>query len=137
MRRVLASFGLVCAWLCAQGILLDLAQAVAWSRMFAGYAGRMEVTEAIAETFKPANACAMCHAIQKARETEQEHAPARATVSGDDAGKFVLVLVGAEAGLRPPAGFLLTSRSTPHVREWLSEVPTPPPRWAGQPAFAV
>ncbi len=77
MSRRLASISLLTAWLCASGAMLDVAQVVAWTRMFAGYARTESIAAAARETFDPGKPCAMCRAVSKARDAGcDRHAPA-------------------------------------------------------------
>ena len=69
MPRRFGIIALICAWLCASGALLDGMQAVAWARMFAGYARTMPLGEAAAETMAGGRPCSICRAVEKARET--------------------------------------------------------------------
>ncbi|MEO6245816.1 MAG: hypothetical protein ABIQ12_10300 [Opitutaceae bacterium] len=75
MRKKIASFSLLFAWLCANGGLLDGVQVVAWAKMFAGYAQTMSVTAALRETFDPAKPCEMCLGVASAKEAAQQHVP--------------------------------------------------------------
>jgi len=125
MPRRIAFLSLLCAWLCASGAMLDVAQGVAWARMFAGYAGRESVAAAARDTFDPAKPCRLCLAVGAAREAASRHAPA---VPGAGAEKLVMIcqdcvyFVGAapkpewrEAGPACQAGPA-------------EDVPLPPPR---------
>jgi len=68
VRRRLIVLSLLAAWLCANGALLDVEQAYAWGRMFAGYVRTIPIAQAAAETFDPAKPCAICRAVQQARQ---------------------------------------------------------------------
>ena len=125
MLRRLPAVSLLCAWLCASGALLDVAQVFAWTCMFAGYARTESIVAAARETFDPAKPCALCCAVSKARETSRQHGPA----------------VPAAA---PERMILILERSAPFVaaggpRRWpkvepscavarSGDVPVPPPR---------
>jgi len=74
MKNRIAHVSLLLAALLAAGSHLDLAQVFAWGRMFAGYAQEMPLTEAVAQTFNPESACALCRAIGHARK-QQESSP--------------------------------------------------------------
>jgi hypothetical protein len=88
MPRRIASLSLLCAWLCASGAILDVAQGIAWVRMFSGYAGRESVAAAARDTFDPAKPCKLCLAVGAAREAAARHSPA---VSGAGAEKLVMI----------------------------------------------
>jgi hypothetical protein len=75
------AFSIVClffAWLCAIGAVWDGVQIFAWAHMFAGYAAKLPVSEALRATFDPAKPCTICQAVAKAKETEQKQAPQQA-----------------------------------------------------------
>jgi hypothetical protein len=79
VRRRLIAFSLLGAWLCANGTLLDVEQVYAWGRMFAGYVRTIPIEQAAAATFDPAKPCAICQAVQQARDpSPKQAAPAPA-----------------------------------------------------------
>src|SRR5581483_10646706 len=80
---------LLLAWLCANGAVWNLAQAVAWTRMFADYTQTLTVGEALRETFDPQKPCPLCVAVQQARAADHEQNPASAPLPA--AGKLDLV----------------------------------------------
>jgi hypothetical protein len=125
MSRRLASISLLTAWLCASGAMLDVAQLVAWARMFAGYARTESIAAAARETFDPAKPCAMCRAVSKARDSCDRNCPA---VPSAGVEKIVLILervspivVSPERSAWPEA-----AASCAPVRG--EDVPVPPPR---------
>jgi len=67
MRQRIGSCLLFFAWLCCQGLFLDVAQFVAWGTMFAGNVKQMSVPEAIEATFDPDLPCNLCLTIKEAR----------------------------------------------------------------------
>jgi hypothetical protein len=128
MNRRIASAALLCAWLCASGAMLDVAQLAAWTRMFAGYAKTESLSAAAKDTFDPDKPCALCSVIGKARDASEHHSPAAPSPSLE---KIVLIC-------EKPAGFL----SIRETDTWAAivctiaatrcgEVPVPPPRGAG------
>jgi hypothetical protein len=125
MSRKLASISLLAAWLCASGAMLDVAQLVAWTRMFADYARTESIAAAASETFDPARPCALCRAVGKARDACDRGRPA---VPSAGVEKIVLILERASPFV-----------SAPVLREWpeaesacalarAADVPVPPPR---------
>jgi hypothetical protein len=125
MPRRIAYMSLLCAWLCASGAMLDVAQGVAWVRMFAGYAGRESVAAAARDTFDPARPCAICRAVSKARDAACQHCPA-APASGSE--KMVMIFQTAETfvAAADEAQWPLSARVRATVRT--SDVPLPPPK---------
>ncbi len=121
--RSVARVCLLCAWLCASGALLDVAQVAAWGRMFAGYARSESLAAAARETFDPGKPCAICRAVSKARAASNPAAPRVAT-----ADKLVLIfdapatLVVRAASPDWPVPGDLSAATRP------GDVPVPPPR---------
>jgi hypothetical protein len=123
--RRLPVLSLLCAWLCASGALLDMAQVFAWTRMFAGYARTESIAAAARETFDPAKPCALCCAVSKARETARQHGPAVPAAASE---RMILILERS-------ALFVAASgqRSWPEGEPTSAlarggDVPVPPPR---------
>lgn len=127
MTRRLASLSLLFAWLCASGVVLDVAQVFAWGRMFAGYVRTESIAKAARETFDPAKPCELCGAVSKAREASRGSAPAVPSAGAD---KMVMILERSA-----PVVVLRPARTWPDVSPLLpedraGEVPVPPPRRA-------
>ena len=127
MSRRLASVSLLCAWLCAGGAMLDVAQVAAWARMFAGYARTESVVAAARDTFDPQRPCAICRALSRARETCGHRPPAIPS-----AGPERIVLI-----LEPAIPLVVRSARPEWPRAPISrvlvlaaDVPVPPPRLA-------
>ncbi|MEO5960402.1 MAG: hypothetical protein ABIR80_14915 [Opitutaceae bacterium] len=125
MRKPLSIAALLFAWLCANGALLDVVQALAWGKMFAGYARTMSVAAALDATFDPAKRCELCVGVAQARDSADKQLPAP---SARDAAKLVLVcdtpakIVFVSAPTAWPAAFA----SAGPIRT--DPVPLPPPR---------
>ena len=125
VRRTVAITSLFLAWLCANGAILDLAQCLAWTRMFASYAETLPVGEALRETFDARKPCALCRAISHAKESQQQQLPQQVV---RDAEKLILAL-------ETPSPVFLTRPSDDWQEErWMmidpriNPVPVPPPR---------
>lgn len=125
MRKHLAIFSLLFAWLCANGALLDGVQVFAWAKMFAGYARVMPVADALRTTFDPNKPCDMCLGVAAAKETAKQQLPANAERAAEKlllachAGTAFVMLQTTETW---PAALALAAP----VR--IEEVPVPPPR---------
>jgi hypothetical protein len=125
MFRRVSAISLLCAWLCASGAMLDVAQVFAWTRMFAAYARTESLAAAARETFDPGRPCEICRAVSKAREASGQHGPAAPSAGGS---KMVLILE------RPMPFVAMSARRTwpmvPSVRAQgrCSDIPVPPPR---------
>jgi hypothetical protein len=128
MSRRLASISLLAAWLCASGAMLDVAQVVAWTRMFAGYARTESIVAAARETFDPGKPCALCRAVSKARDACcDRRAPA---VPSAGAEKMVLILERASPFVASPEPTAWPERAPAHAPVREADVPVPPPRAA-------
>lgn len=105
--------------------MLDLAQVVAWARMFEGYARSESLCAAARETFNADKPCALCKAVMKARQESDRHGP---LVPSAGAEKLLLIF---ERGT--PFVAAAVDRSWPRVAPLctlarVAEVPVPPPR---------
>ena len=101
VRFRLSICGLLFAWLCASGGLLDVAQVFAWSRMFSGYAQSMPLREAVRKTFDSARPCDLCVAVLKAREASADSADAPVVTSAE-IEKVVLIAQRVDAVVIAP-----------------------------------
>jgi len=129
VRFRLSIGGLLLAWLCASGGLLDVAQVFAWTRMFAGYAQTMSAGEALTRTFDPAKPCELCVAVLKAREASDDTAktPSAASVEIEK-----IVLIGHRVAFAVLAPDLEAWPAPRHefADTRIDPVPVPPPRGA-------
>jgi hypothetical protein len=62
----------ILALCCAIGLQWIALQSVAWTTMVFRYAKRVPLTEAIAKTFDGAHPCSLCHAVNKAKNSEKK-----------------------------------------------------------------
>jgi hypothetical protein len=132
MSRRLAPLSLLCAWLCASGAMLDVAQTLAWARMFAGYARTESIAEAARETFDPAKPCGICRAVAGCRDAGERHGTP-APVAGPE--KIVLIFEGAApfVAAAVPIEWPRIAGTVGPVAG--ADVPVPPPR--GSPSIAA
>jgi hypothetical protein len=125
VRKTVSLAGLLVAWLCANGALLDVAQIFAWGKMFAGYIETMSAGAALAQTFDPAKPCEICLSVSHAKQKEASQAP---VTTERNPNKVVLALEAspplAKAAL-PVAWPRAIACSGP--TRW-EVVPVPPPR---------
>ena len=125
VRRRIAIFPLVLAWVCANGAIWDVVQVFAWGKMFAGYTQTMSLGAALRETFEPSKACEMCSGIATAREAAKEQAP----VVADRAAEKIILALDAPAPLlfdQDHADWPMIPAGDARVRA--ERVPVPPPR---------
>jgi hypothetical protein len=125
MSRRLASISLLTAWLCASGAMLDVAQVVAWTRMFANYARTESLAAAARETFDPGKPCEMCRAVSKARDACDRHCPAVPTAGVE---KIVLIIERASPFVASPESGGWPEAAPERALVRCSDVPVPPPR---------
>jgi hypothetical protein len=124
MRRGFAVLSLAFAWLCANGAIWDLAQVLAWGRMFAGYSSTLSVSAALRETLDPAKACELCVGVAKAKEQSSQTLPA----ASPEVVKLVLALESELLVVSAPSLGEWPLPPWPSMAEWCDPVPVPPPR---------
>lgn len=105
--------------------MLDVAQAVAWTRMFVGYARTESVAAAARETFDPGKPCALCRAVSKAREACDRRAPA---VPSAGIEKIVLIAERTQPFVVSAAPRAWPRAACACMPSRGAEVPVPPPR---------
>jgi hypothetical protein len=118
---------LLCAWLCTSGAMLDVAQGVAWARMFKGYSGTESLVSAARDTFDPARPCNLCLAVKAAREATRNQGPSDTAPAVE---KVVLII--------PDTGYFVgqselkewPEAALPPVPSRGEDVPLPPPKSA-------
>ncbi|HZZ20982.1 MAG TPA: hypothetical protein VFE25_16525 [Opitutaceae bacterium] len=125
MSRRLASISLLCAWLCASGAMLDVAQAFAWGRMFAGYTKTESVVSAARDTFDASRPCSLCLAVKAAREASSRHSP---EVQTTDGSKVVLAFVDTGIFVDQSAARNWSRVPCSSLPARAEDVPLPPPR---------
>lgn len=128
VRFRLSICGLLFAWLCASGGLLDIAQVFAWTRMYAGYAQTMSAGEALTRTFDPAKPCELCVAVLKAREASDDPAKTPSTVASVEIEKIVLIAQGGALAVLAPVLEAWPVARHEFAGMRVDPVPTPPPR---------
>lgn len=128
MRRHLSVACLLLAWFCATGALLDVAQVLAWTRMFVGYARTMSPGQAFSRTFDAGQPCEICLAVQKARETGRKQPPAATAAA---AKQIVLIYEPAETAAPPSSFCAWPEPGRTHALSWCPPVAVPPPRSGG------
>ena len=121
----LSLYGLLFAWLCASGSLLDVAQGFAWLRMCAGYTQTMPLSAAVHRTFDPEKPCEICTAVLNARKAaEAGHQPAEQAVIE----KMLLIAFSTEPELPAPVFEVWPALVDVFAEARSYPVPVPPPR---------
>ena len=127
MRRSASLAALLFAWLCATGMLWDVVQVLAWGRMFTAYAEKENVAAALNDTFDSRRPCALCQALNAARDTTRHESPA--PTSPGRASERVLFLCENIPSVSPATGKVVWPAIPDGMRSGPSdEVPVPPPR---------
>lgn len=125
-RRNLPIICLLAAWLCANGAVWHVVQAVAWTKMFTAYAQVMPVPHALALTFDGTEICGLCEVAQGAQDEAREKLPTSAAVASLE--KFVemetVVMPLAASPLPTPWPDLVSEIGLTRAHR----VPVPPPR---------
>lgn len=90
MRRKLALTALFAAWLCANGVVWNVVQVVAWAKMFHDYSDVMPAAKALRLTFSGEAPCDLCHLAESGQKAAREQVPPEA-VLGAGAEKILFV----------------------------------------------
>ncbi|MCH8476199.1 MAG: hypothetical protein LAT55_13340 [Opitutales bacterium] len=68
--KTLTTYTLLFAWLCAQGVLWDIAQAVVWGKMFVEYTQTESLGDSLRLTFDAERPCHLCLSLQEIRQKQ-------------------------------------------------------------------
>lgn len=131
MRRRIQVILCLFAWCIATGCQWDLAQVVAWTRMFSDYAQEMSLSAAAQKTFS-GEMCPLCKAVQKGKQEQEQNAPKSATPGKADAKILdtcpLSEIASAISPERRVVGTLLAPTSP--AGRGRTAPPVPPPRLA-------
>jgi len=126
MRRRISTLALLVAWLCANGAVWNVVQAVAWAKMFREYVAVMPTHEALRVTFVGGEACNLCHVVQSAQDTARDQSPRDDALGGSD--RIVLAFHAAPAVVLAAPDFAWPGLANEAGRTRTDAVPVPPPR---------
>ncbi len=126
MKRQISVAFLIVAWVCAQGAVWDVAQAVAWGKMFAGYVQTETVGDSLRLTFDQQKPCEWCHFVQEARNAEKDSG--EENEPGRDTGRLILALPHKEMWHPDPPRFFVLYELGWRPGGFSAEGRTPPPR---------
>ncbi len=117
---------LLFAWICANGMVWNVVQVVAWARMYHQFSQVMPATRALQVTFDGSAPCDLCKLTQTAQDTERKQLPQDAALGASD--KLLLACdTSAPVVLLPPdRAWPGAVHDTGLVRT--EPVPVPPPR---------
>lgn len=127
MRRALSIAALLTAWLCANGAVWNVVQAVAWAKMFHEYSQMMPVAEALELTFDGSAPCDMCTIVQNAEKTARSQLPADAALGGG-IEKILLLADSAPTPVLRAPDFAWPGLVHEAGLTRANPVPVPPPR---------
>lgn len=127
VRRKLSFACLLFAWICANGMVWNVVQVVAWARMFQQLAQVMPATRALQVTLDGSAPCPLCKLSQAGQDNGRKQLPQDAAL-GAAAGKILYLAESAPTPvvLAPetawPRGTDAAGLTRPEA------VPVPPPR---------
>ena len=125
--KTLTTYVLLFAWLCAQGVLWDVAQVVVWGKMFANYTQTESVGDSLRLTFDTGRPCHLCLALQEVREN-QNSSPEQENEWERDGHRLLLGLPpGNQWHPNPPQAVVL-SLEKQTAQDILIKTDLPPPR---------
>lgn len=126
MRRKFSIACLLFAWICANGMVWNVVQVVAWARMFHQFSQVMPATRALQVTFDGSAPCDLCKMSRTAQDNERRQLPPEAALGASD--KLLLA-----CDLSAPVVFLPPDVAWPGAAHDVAltrpePVPVPPPR---------
>ncbi len=127
MRRTVSTTCLLLAWLCANGAVWNVVQAVAWAKMFHEYSQVMPVTDAISLTFDGSAPCNLCSIAQEAQDTARSTLPGDAALGGG-ADRILFVADCTPIAVMAPIATAWPIPTSAAAPSRTSQVPVPPPR---------
>jgi len=117
------------AWCIATGCQWDLAQLVAWGRMFKDYSQAMSLSAAAQKTFS-GEMCPLCKAVQKGKQEQEQNAPKSTAPGKADAKLLDACPLSTMASVLSPERKVVGTiiAQTPSVGRARTAPPVPPPR---------
>lgn len=126
MRRRVSIAALCFAWLCANGVIWNGVQVVAWAKMIHDYSQVMPLARAIKVTFDGSAPCDLCVITEKARDTERAQLPHQAALGASD--KLVLAFHATVPVVLTPPELTWPAIGDLTGPGRTEPVPLPPPR---------
>jgi hypothetical protein len=127
MRRKLSLSCLLLAWICANGMVWNAVQLVAWAKMFHDYAQVMPVAQALKLTLDGSAPCDVCKFTEGARDNERQQLPREAAL-GAAHEKILFVADTAPVSVLPAPAPAWPGLAHEAGRTRTDTVPVPPPR---------
>lgn len=126
MRRHVSIAALCFAWLCANGVIWNGVQVVAWAKMIHDYSQVMPAAQAVKLALSGEAPCNVCKIVEAAQDTARQELPREAALGASE--KLVLVC-------HAPAPIILSAPDSTWPaaanlagRQRREAVPLPPPR---------
>lgn len=127
MRRKFSIACLLTAWVCANGMVWNVVQVVAWARMFQQFSQSMPAAQALQVTFDGSAPCSLCKLSQTAQDNERKQLPQDAALGA--AGEKIFFLAESAPTpvvLAPEIAWPVGADAAGLTRT--EAVPVPPPR---------
>lgn len=84
VRRKLSLACLLFAWICANGMVWNVVQVVAWARMFRQFAQVMPAARALQVTLDGSAPCPLCKLSRAGQDNERKQLPPEAALGASD-----------------------------------------------------
>jgi hypothetical protein len=126
VRRNLSIACLLLAWLCANGVVWNVVQVVAWAKMFRDYSQVMPVAQAMQLTFDGTAPCKLCHLAQSGQEASRDAQSPAALGGGEEKILLMAECVPAPVLVAPDFSWPGVADAAGLTRT--ESVPVPPPR---------
>jgi len=127
VRRKFSIFALCFAWICANGVVWNAVQVVAWAKMFHDYSQVMPWTQALKVTLDGSAPCDVCTFTEDARENERQQLPHEAALgTGSEKILFLADTAPVSLPVAPETSWPGVADAAGLMRT--EAVPVPPPR---------
>jgi hypothetical protein len=126
VRRQFSIACLLFAWICANGMVWNVVQVVAWARMYRQFSQVMPATRALEVTFDGSAPCPLCKLSQSAQDNERKQLPQDAALGASDKLLLACDTSAPVVLLRPDFAWPGAGHDIGLTRT--ETVPVPPPR---------
>jgi hypothetical protein len=126
VRRRFSITCLLLAWVCANGMVWNVVQVVAWARMFHQFSQVMPAGQALRLTFDGEAPCDLCKLSQAAQDAERKQLPQDAALGAGD--KLLLACDSAAPVILLRPNFAWPGVVNDAGPRRFEPVPVPPPR---------
>ena len=126
VRRKLSLACLIFAWICANGMVWNVVQVVAWARMFQQFSQVMPAARALEITLDGSAPCPLCKISRAAQDNERKQLPQEAALGASDKLLLACDTSAPVVLVRPDPAWPGVGPDTGLTRT--EAVPVPPPR---------